>query len=257
MFFKRNQSAKESLQIGKTIFDELSESVICRTLNDPKEGISDLWNFDRVWINPEYQFSFKSGWYTKQDLRDWLNGTGIIVKGKTTAIKKKYTDYALFILSNKDEDHPLWEIIHTYKWFNQFDTNFKLDIRGQGIYGINLRIKIPLKNKSIKTVDPDENRKREEYIIINVFSHYINDIVESLEYKKWNDIKKEYDNIFYGVKKTLYCFGYGYFGASNTPEDISNLSYITNIIYSKALYIHYKKIGKSLPDFKWLSNRNF
>ncbi len=77
-----------------------------------------------------------------------------------------------------------------------------------------------------------------------------------MEYRDWQNIRHEYEGLFHGVKRTLYCQGVGYMGASNTPEEIQNLNWVTDIVYAKALYKFYEQTGVPMPDFKWLSERN-
>ena len=96
----------------------------------------------------------------------------------------------------------------------------------------------------------------EQEIIIAMFAPFIDEIFRDMEYRDWQNIRHEYDLLFHGVKRALYCQGVGYLGANNTPEEIQNLNWVTDIVYAKALYKYYEHTGVEMPDFKWLSERN-
>ena len=78
--------------------------------------------------------------------------------------------------------------------------------------------------------------------------------------REWQYIKREFDQEYYGIKRTLYCFGIGYMAACNTPEEICNLSWVNGLVEAKAYYLYLK--GKeekgeiTLPDFEWLSKNS-
>jgi hypothetical protein len=78
--------------------------------------------------------------------------------------------------------------------------------------------------------------------------------------REWQYIKREFDQGYYGVKRTLYCLGIGYMAACNTPEEISNLAWVNGVVESKAYYLHLlekEKRGEiKLPDFEWLSKNS-
>jgi hypothetical protein len=239
------------MRIGESIFDKLKKHPVCSPMNDPEKDVEDPRNFDRVWINPNDQFSFNAAWCTEQDLRDWMEGKGIMVKGNTPEEKKKYWDYAVFEKEG-GFGSSRWLIKYTWKWFDKFVTDFD---PYSHIPGDNGHIRKPLKIKSIKIKDPVEKQKREEEAIISMYAPFINEIVKDMEYREWDAIRNECEKDFYGIKRTLYCFGIGYMGACNTPEEICNLSWVQDIVFGKAQYLYFKKIGMELPDFEWLINK--
>jgi hypothetical protein len=226
-------------------------------MNDPLDGINAGKNARdpniRVWINPNNQFSFNSAWCGVQDLWDWMNGTGIMVKGDTPEEKKKYWDYAVF-----EKEGGLggsrWLIKYTWRWFDKFVTDFDPHSHDHG-WGDRAQITKPLKIKNIRTRDQAENIKRQEEIIIAMYTPFIDEIVKDMEYREWSSIRNECEKNFYGIKRTLYCLGVGYMGACNTPEEICNLSWVQDIVFGKAQYLYFKKIGMQLPDFEWLVSR--
>ena len=60
-------------------------------------------------------------------------------------------------------------------------------------------------------------------------------IKEDFKYRKFEDVKKEYKDVFYGAKKALILMGCGYFGACNTPCKVENLSWFGDVVFAKAL----------------------
>lgn len=63
--------------------------------------------------------------------------------------------------------------------------------------------------------------------------------------------KKMHDELI-GVKETLFMLGIGYYDACNTPQDIENLSFISDICIYKAAYLYYVKNGVEMPDFDFV-----
>jgi hypothetical protein len=257
MNFKRGIDPKRQIGIGQTVLDDLKKHPICRPMNDPWKDVDPHKDPDfMVWINPHDQFSFNSAWCSAQDLEDWMNGTGIMVRGKTPEEKKKYWDYAVF---EKSEDpwgrgHSKWLVKYTWKWHEEFVTDFNPNNhRG---YGMDQEIKTPLKLKNNRTKDHLVNKERTEYTIKAMMVPFVDMIMRELEYREWHNVRKEVENDLYGIKKTLYCLGYGNFGACNTPEEISNLCWVPDIIFGKAIYLWLKKNDYPLPDFEWLHDRN-
>lgn len=262
MKFNRNKPAIKQIGLGRTVFDELSDHPICRPINDPIKDHKpeDLRNPDiMVWINPHDQFSFNSSWCSIQDLEDWMNGTGIMIKGKNDEEKKKYWDYAVFEATRDPWgiDHSKWLVKYTWKWFDQFVTDFDPNNHKNGHGPIDMQIKEPLKLKSNRTKDHLQNKIRTEEVIKAMLVPFVDYIVKELEYREWKHVRSEVENDLYGIKRTLYCLGYGYFGASNTPEEICNLKWVSDIIFGKGIYLWLKKQNyELLPDFEWLTNRD-
>ena len=88
-----------------------------------------------------------------------------------------------------------------------------------------------------------------------MFVPYIEEIKSDMDHRDMRSIRIEYTHTFDGIKKTLFCMGVGYFGATNTPEDLENLSFINDLIFAKAHYLYLKEKGENLPDFQWLSDQ--
>jgi hypothetical protein len=251
MQFKKDSNPLRTLRIGRSVFDELKEHPICKCNYDPGKDIKDPRDPDfRVWINPQCNFSFKSGWCSESDLRDWMAGTGFIVKGNTQEEKKKYWDYAVF--ESGDTEYSRWLIKYTWKWFDEFTSDFNPHKGGVGLVSM---IEDPIKIPNIRTRDYKLNIQRQERIIIDMFAPFISEIVSDLEYSEWSMVRRRYQENFYGMKRALYSLGVGYLGACNTPTEISNLSWVTDIVFAKALYQHLQNTGVPLPDFQWLISR--
>ncbi len=257
MNFQRGIDPKKQMRIGKTVFEYLKEHLVCDPMNDPLDGTNagkDARDPDiKVWINPNNQFSFNAAWCSVQDLWDWMDGTGIMVKGKNPEEQKKFWDYAVFEKEG-GFGSSRWLIKYTWKWFDDFVTDFNPNNIGHG--GHEAQILKPLKIKNVKTRDHLENKRRQEEIIKAMYAPFVNEIVKDMEYREWKHIRNECEKDFYGIKRTLYCMGIGYMGACNTPEEICNLNWVPDIVFGKAQYLYFKKIGMELPDFEWLVNNH-
>jgi hypothetical protein len=255
MNFERGKDPKKTMNIGKTVFDYLNEHPVCKPMNDPLGGTNsgnDPRDPDiRVCINPHNQFSFNSSWCSVQDLWDWMDGKGVMVKGDTPEEKQKYWDYAVWEAEG-GWGGSRWLVKYTWRWFDKFVTDFKPHRHGMHETSqIQERIKIP----NIRTKNEAENHRREEKIIIDMYAPFIDEIVKDMEYREWQHIRNECEKDFYGIKRTLYCLGIGYMGACNTPEDIRNLNWVQDIVFGKAQYLYFQKSGMKLPDFEWLVSK--
>jgi len=256
MNFERGVDPKKQMRIGKTVFDYLKEHPVCDPMNDPLDGTNkgkDARDPDiKVWINPNNQFSFNAAWCSVQDLWDWMDGKGIMVKGNTPEEQKKFWDYAVFEKEG-GFGSSRWLIKYTWKWFDNFITDFEPHKHGNSdVSQIRTRLKIP----NIRTKNILENHRREEEIIKAMYVPFVNEIVKDMEYREWQHIRHECEKDFYGIKRTLYCMGVGYMAACNTPEEIRNLNWVQDIVFGKAQYLYFKKIGMELPDFEWLVNNH-
>jgi hypothetical protein len=168
MNFERGVDPKKQMRIGKTVFEYLKEHPVCRPMNDPLDGTNkgkDERDPDiKVWINPHDQFSFNSAWCSVQDLWDWMDGKGIMVKGDTDEAKKKFWDYAC--LEAADQEHIIWSIRYHFRWFEQMSSDFNPHKHHPYEKG---HIVTPIKIRAA-VKDPLENRIREEKIIVDMLA---------------------------------------------------------------------------------------
>jgi hypothetical protein len=216
---------------GNNFFKQFSYDSICSPINNL------VFNNDgRAWLNPSDQQSFNSGWFEKQDFLDWLEGKGKIVKGKTNKEKLLFWNHAKFL---KEYNHG-WMIACNYNYFNlvaDYNPN-----SGFEKYNENPLV--------IKT-------KNKEEIISKVLSSFKNYIKEDFKYRKFEDVQKEYKDVFYGAKKTLIMLGCGYFGACNTPCQVENLSWFGDVVITKAYYEHLLIEGVVMPDFDFVRENKY
>jgi hypothetical protein len=215
----------------KTIFEKISEHPICNNYSDLKFNENKL-----CWLNPSNQISFNFGWFNEKDLNDWLNGTGNIVKGKTEKEKKKFWDYALFLKNYNNQIGHL--MLYNFKYFNLVNEKYNPNV-GYDLYFNNSLIIM-------------KNNKEE--IIKKIFGSFVNRIKNQFTYMGIDDILNENRKTLYGVSKTLILLGCGYFGASNTPKIIENLSWFQDVVISKAYYLYLLDENVQLPDFNFILN---
>jgi hypothetical protein len=264
MKFTRGSDIKKKIGIGHTVLDDLREHPVCKPMNDPEKDLDGRFKEgDKVWINPDNQFSFNAMWCDEKVLREWMEGKGPMVKGKNANEKKKYWDYAVFEATpiklgdyiNTKLDHVQWMIKYHYRFFKEFTSDF--DPHHHGGYGLNMSIKEPMDLKGIRSKEAEKKEKSDERVIKDMFAPYVREIVKDLEYRSWDNIRHELEKELYGIKRTLYTMGIGFFGASNTPEEIRNLSWVTGIVYAKGIYEYLKKIDYPMPDWEWLSKKSY
>jgi hypothetical protein len=196
----------------------------------------------RVWLNPDNQSCFNSGWFTYQDFYDWTMGKGRIVKGKTDEEKKKFWDVAVFM----HENDYAWAFMYHMKDFHYIDETYRPE--SKKTWGLERYIKTPLKITKTNHID----------IISKAFgytcAYYGDTIVKPTHGSHFlAKMREELD----GVKQTLYLLGVGYFGACNTPEEPENLSWIADICLYKAAYLYYVKNEIPLPDFEFVYNNRY
>lgn len=216
---------------------------ICSPMNrDLRE--SETQDGVRMWLNPNNQTYFKSGWFTYQDFYDWMEGRGNIVKGNTDEEKKKFWDVAVF-----EKEHDMaWAFGYHKKHFDLIDDTYYTESkRGYGMT-LNRYPKSPLK---ITRTNHGE-----------IISKVMGDICRwygdtSVELKINSHAYTKMDAELQGVKTTLYALGVGYYGACNTPEEIENLSWIADICKYKAAYLYFIKNNIPVPDFDFVYENRY
>lgn len=221
---------------SKTIQELLKESKVCNTINDIvfKDG--------KAYLNPYNQKCFNYGTFTEQDFLDWLDGKGKIIKGKDDEEKKKIWEYALF----ESEYKHGYLITMNYKHFYLVSSNYKRNYNKQYDY-----------NSKFKPIVFDGNNHAD--FISNIFGNYVvdllSDFISVYNDGDYNRIRKDWNETSWGIKKTLMLMGIGYAGAVNTPEEIENLTWFSDIVFSKAYYLHLKEHKNvKFPDFDFFEN---
>lgn len=234
-----NPEQKEENEILKLI----SESTICSPMNTLK------FENGRAYLNPNNQRCFNSGSYTVQDYRDWLNGKGNIVKGNDEEEKTLVWEYAKFC----DEYYFSYMITLNYNFFHLVSTDYR-DNYNQDAYGFN--------NYSNRPFTPfvyDGTNKAE--FISNIFGNFVISVKSELNGTYNNNgidrVYREYQMNSWGIKKTLLLMGIGYSGATNTPEEIENLTWFSDVVFAKAYYLHLKDKGVKFPNFDFIENNRY
>lgn len=218
----------------KSILEELKEHPICKSYNKLVFTV-EKGKEKKAFLNPEIQTCFNSGWFSEQDFKDWMNGTGKIVKGKTAEEKEKVWNYAKFVSENEFG----WMIPIYIDYFDLI-----LDDQCD-----ELKYYMDKELKTALTITP-ENKK---IIIGKILGKITNEYCENLKhsFNLWN-IKKDFNEEVLGVKTALYFLGCGYLGACNTPVDISNLSWATDLSFCKAYYKYLVEKKTIFPDFGFI-----
>jgi hypothetical protein len=236
---------KKILSVTKTDLEKLKKELeavpVCRPINDLKEAPRGTNGGVAMWLNPSNQKCFNFGWFCYQDFHDWAQGKGNIIKGKTDEEKKKFWDVAVF-----EEQHNMaWAIGWNKKYFDLIDETYHPEFKkGYGYYSC---INKPLKLK----------KGNEKEIIAKMFGYVCRDYGDTcFELTSESHALRRMRDELIGVKETLFNLGIGYYGASNTPTEPENLSWIADICEYKAVYLSYIKNGIVLPDFDFVYNYN-
>jgi hypothetical protein len=215
----------------KNFFDQFNHNSICSPMNNLEFDKHNL-----TWLNPNNQTSFNSGWFEKQDFLDWLEGKGKIVKGNTEEEKLKFWNFAKFVHENENG----WSVYFNYKYFDL-------------VLDYDVIAKFGQFNKNSLTI----KTKNKEEIIGKILGSFLPNIKNDFKYRKFIDVIKEYRDILYGAKKALYILGCGYFSASNTPCQVKNLNWFSDVVISKAYYQYLLEEGIVMPDFNFVNENRY
>jgi len=238
---------KVTLTERQKMVEAVATNPVCSPMNkDLRE--TELNNEDgqgmtkRVWLNPNNQTCFNSGWFTYQDYYDWIEGKGRIVKGKTDAEKKKFWDVAVFM----HENDYAWSFLYHIKDFKYIDETYRAEMK-EGYFS-NRWAKTPLKITKTNHAE----------IISKVFGNicrYYGDTYQKPESNShmMSRMREELD----GVKAVLFALGVGYYGACNTPEEPENLSWVADVCMYKAAYLYYINNNIELPDFEFVYKNRY
>jgi hypothetical protein len=198
---------------------------------------------NRVWMNPNNQTSFESGWLEHQDFIDWANGTGKVVRGETQEQKDKFMRYAR--AQNELDSYSFMYI----KYLNLIDSESKAKLRWKHH-----------STPYTKALNLSKRRDSAE-VIKEVFSTLVPrllvDIKEQAEWRKhdpdWvGKLRCKHTEYMHAVCDTLTIGGHGYFEACNTPCEIENLSWSRDLVWSKAYCMYLEEIDPGLIDcIKW------
>lgn len=222
-----------------TILKKINGSKMCSPMN------TLVFKDGRAYLNPNNQECFRSGNFTEQDYIDWLDGKGNIVKGNDDEEKAIVWEYATFL---KEYQHG-WNIAHNYKFFYLVSTDYKNNYNSY--------------NNSFgdKSFVPFEINTKHEELISNIFGNFVmeikNDLNSTYDESGFDRVQRDWRETAWGIKKTLMLMGVGYCGACNTPEQIENLTWFSDIVFAKAYYLYLKDKGVKFPNFDFMDNNKY
>jgi hypothetical protein len=212
---------------------------VCKPTNTLK------FNDDQtVWLNPDNHISFISGAYTAVDLRDWLNGTGKIIKGSTDEEKAIFWKFAKFnsefmlghsILYAFKHFDKLANTKYTYNWSKPTEPKYKITKTNHTdiISGIIGNIVLSNVDQFASSMHSDIRNKRKAW-----------------DFDATDRQRKRLMSELDGVVHTLYDFGLGYFSSVNSPEELRNLSFAANLAELKCYYLALIEADVDVPDFE-------
>lgn len=201
----------------------------------------------KTWVNPNHQDSFNFGWFGEDDLRDYLNGTGRIIKGKNQKEKDLFIEHAHFL----DNVHQAWVIACNHEHFDKIKP---YDLKSSFSGGITRRIENPLKI----------TKKNHEEVIAHMFWHFVETLMGDFESfggiatkDVYDRISREYRDNSYGMIIALISLGVGFTGACNTPTIVENLSWYRDVVFAYAYHKHLTKHGVKMPDFEFVRKNRY
>ena len=182
----------------------------------------ELESNDRVWLNPSNQNWLNSGSYTEEELRLWLDGKGPIVSGDW--------DELVFLLKNNLKLG--WFYRNEYLWN-------KPEIIPSRRYEPNVK---PFTNFN-DSIDRIESHIKQCIIMVLRDNCSWGKTVTGYREIEFHRQHKLNDQIF-GYFDALQHFGWGYFGACNTPQIRENFSWWITLLKEEASIEWKIEIGK-------------
>jgi len=246
MEFQRGTDVKKSLRVGESIFQKLRKHEICITMNTPDGTEIDRNGQGQIWINPNNQTCFHSEWCTESDLDDWMNGTGIMVRGENQEEQAKFWEMANWVAKTD----RAWSIGYNFKYFDLFDIESSQPAYVQR-YDKNPGL-THIKSKPQETLAKIYGR---QVIVFSKELSYFMDEPEEFDKFFWRK-QKEMNDVLWGVSQTMIMLGVGFSAACNTPCMIENHAWDKGLVISYGLYLYYKNKGMKFPDFKFIYGDN-
>jgi hypothetical protein len=189
---------------------------------------------EKHYLNPRHQNCFNYGSFTLDEFLMWVDGKGPIVKGRTQEEKDKFMFYA-----EKYEELDL----NLFIYFNYLHL-LKDDVQPS----------LPTPMHEGEPINPNLS---EEDTIRGILSSYVPSLRKDMMSMDHQNLKREWNEISWGVIKTLMLMGYGYSGANNLPEEICNLSWSKDLVYAKAYYLYLQDKGIEIPDIKYVEENRY
>lgn len=179
-------------------------------------------DYDLVyWVNPHNQGLANFGWYTVEELENWLDekSNGIVPEENWPKLK--------------------WQCKHTRFSMLQYEYKDFLDIKPK-YHGINFKPRRVIKG----TPKSKENDLRAiaEHILM-IYYCDINDRVEILHEDLTTIISSREEDRVFGFCEAMKLVGLGEFMAINTPKSMDNFSWLKSLLWSQAWFMAAKAQG--------------
>jgi len=245
IFKKKKEKAVDEMSI-KEILENYPH---CKAMNlhpNKMDGTED-----DVWLNPHNQQCFNYGNFKVEDFRNWAKGTGKIVKGGIQSEKDKVMYYAK--MYNKLD----YRLFMYYEYFHLLKGQKK--VNGETTHSYYFKVKNPLRKNQLAAIYYNHavDVQHELKYLDSYKDSYLDE--KSDWYKSYKDSferskgKMRYE--IFGQLRTLYLLGSGYYGASNTPTDLQNLSWARDLIWAYGYYLHLTEDMKlEMPDFDYVNS---
>lgn len=173
------------------------------------------------WLNPDNQDLVNYGWYTVEELEDWISEKpNNIVSAENWPKLKWQCKHHLFSM-----------LKYEYKDFLPVSPEYYSSTHN---------------GKTVIKIEPDNVKQNLEVIVQHILMLYCRDIKDQIEFagKPLEDISssREQDRVF-GFCEAMSLIGLGGFGAVNTPKSASNFSWLCSILWTQAWFLVAKETG--------------
>ena len=185
---------------------------------------------NKIWINPNHQEIFNSGWFTIEDIRDHALWKGKIMKGSSQEDYDKIKYY-----------YEIYKKTY-YSLYHNYDNLWMLDIKHlEGpIDVLNM-----VSNKYLKEVLSHVAFMTQNDLKYIPFENHLNEIIK---------VKKLINNYCYGIYMGLKPLGLGEWEYCNTPETLENLAWSKGLVFDKIYHEYLLDNNVKLPDFEFIRN---
>jgi hypothetical protein len=169
------------------------------------------------WLNPSNQKLVNFGWYTVEQLREWLNEEPNEIVSEENWPKLKF-------FCRHTNIHSL---IYSYKEF---------------FLGIKPDCMLDNCNKKIIRNTPKYYNEDFNKIIAHILFLYTRDLKEQIDYRgktieELDSPRREVDERVFGICESFVLLGMGYFGACNTPCEKENFSWLREVLRLQAWFL--------------------
>lgn len=205
----------------------------------PRSVDDENTEYDFVfWLNPRHQDVLHSGWFTVEDVKDWLNEEGKIIGEGWDRLKFECKNGPFYAFTYEYEHYNFYSIRHMRTWRKDNYDHTKL-------------LKTKLDNDMIEKVEGHIKWIIKDHIGVKNYYRLgqvpIGEIDFSID-------RGEKDRVF-GFLESLDFYGIGTFEAVNTPKKRENFSWWSNILENETVLELVKEHYPTEINMEWYETK--